>query len=152
MVLTMLTGCYTYSGNHHKHKPHHKQKMHKAPKHRKHYGDNHGIHQGEVSNIEMFIVKADSSGASAILGAVAGGVVGHQMGSGSGRDLATGAGAIGGAVVGNEIEQRNEGDREIYRITVNIDNGDTLQFEYEEIEDLQIGDRVKIENGHIDLI
>lgn len=148
MGLSMLTGCHMHANNQHghkhKHKPHHKQKMHKAPRHGKHYG----IDQGQVSNIEMFIVKADSSGGGATPGATADGVAGHEMDGGSNRDITTGD----GNVAGNEFVQPNANDREIYRITVNVDNGDTLLFEYEEIEDLQIGDRVKIENGHIDLI
>ncbi|MES2824498.1 MAG: hypothetical protein V4732_12910 [Pseudomonadota bacterium] len=144
MGLTLLTGCHIHANNQHKHKPHHKQKIHKAPRHGKHYGSD----QGQVSNIEMFVVNAHSSEGAVIVG----GVVGQQMVSDSGREIITGVGAVDNAVAGNEIERRNESDREIYRITVNVDNGDTLQFEYEEIEDLQIGDRVRIENGHIDLI
>ena len=39
----------------------------------------------------------------AVLGGLIGGVLGHQVGGGSGKDLATVAGAIGGAVVGNNV-------------------------------------------------
>ena len=42
-----------------------------------------------------------------MLGAVVGGVLGHQVGNGTGRDVATAAGAIGGAVVGNNVAGRN---------------------------------------------
>lgn len=45
-----------------------------------------------------------SSGAGALLGAIAGGVVGNALGKGGGRVLATGAGVIGGAVLGDHIE------------------------------------------------
>jgi uncharacterized protein YcfJ len=38
-----------------------------------------------------------------LLGGLIGGVLGHQVGGGSGKDLATVAGAVGGAVVGNNI-------------------------------------------------
>lgn len=38
-----------------------------------------------------------------LLGGLIGGVLGHQVGGGSGKDLATVAGAVGGAVVGNQI-------------------------------------------------
>lgn len=148
MGLSMLTGCHIHANNQHKHKPHHKQKMHKAPRHGKHYGSD----QGQVSNIEKFIVKADSSGDAMSASTTTGGIVGYQTVSGTGSDIATEASALGGAIPGNAIEQSNESDREIYRITVNVDNGDTLHIEYEEIEDLRIGDRVRIENGHIDLI
>jgi uncharacterized protein YcfJ len=45
-----------------------------------------------------------------IAGAVIGGVVGHQIGGGSGRDIATVAGAAGGGYAGNRI-QKNLQDR-----------------------------------------
>lgn len=45
-----------------------------------------------------------SSGAGALLGAIAGGVVGNALGKGSGRVLATGAGVIGGAILGDHVE------------------------------------------------
>lgn len=45
-----------------------------------------------------------SSGAGAVLGAIVGGVVGNAVGKGGGRVLATGAGVIGGAVLGDHIE------------------------------------------------
>ena len=38
-----------------------------------------------------------------LLGGLIGGVLGHQVGGGSGKDLATVAGAVGGAVVGNNV-------------------------------------------------
>ena len=42
------------------------------------------------------------------LGAVVGGLLGNQVGSGNGRKLATIAGAVGGGYVGNEIAKRNQ--------------------------------------------
>lgn len=49
-------------------------------------------------------VQNPSSGAGALMGAIAGGVVGNQIGGGSGRALATIAGVMGGAVMGDKIE------------------------------------------------
>ncbi|SHN26482.1 Glycine zipper 2TM domain-containing protein [Duganella sacchari] len=42
------------------------------------------------------------------IGAVVGGLLGNQVGSGNGRKLATIAGAIGGGYAGNEIAKRNQ--------------------------------------------
>lgn len=39
-----------------------------------------------------------------LLGAVAGGVIGHQFGGGHGKDIATVAGALGGGYAGNQIQ------------------------------------------------
>jgi uncharacterized protein YcfJ len=49
-------------------------------------------------------VQNPSSGAGALMGAIAGGVVGNQIGGGSGRALATVAGVMGGAIMGDRIE------------------------------------------------
>src|SRR3954452_7313063 len=48
---------------------------------------------GQVSRIDVIPVAARTSGGGAVLGAVLGAVVGNQVGSGTGRALATGAGA-----------------------------------------------------------
>lgn len=42
------------------------------------------------------------------IGAVVGGLLGNQVGSGDGKTLATVAGAVGGAYVGNEIAKKNQ--------------------------------------------
>jgi len=44
-------------------------------------------------------------------GAVIGGLIGNQVGGGNGKKLATLAGVIGGGYLGNEIAQRNAGNR-----------------------------------------
>ena len=46
-------------------------------------------------------------------GAVIGAAIGRQFGSGSGRDLATAAGAVAGGVIANQRAQRNQGYREV---------------------------------------
>lgn len=49
--------------------------------------------------------SSGSSGAGTVLGAIIGGVVGHQFGNSSGgRDRGTAAGAIVGGLIGNSIE------------------------------------------------
>lgn len=49
-------------------------------------------------------VQNPSSGGGALMGAIAGGALGHQIGGGTGQALATMAGLIGGAMVGDRIE------------------------------------------------
>jgi outer membrane lipoprotein SlyB len=108
-----------------------------------------GVAYGHVSRIEVVPVSSRSSGAGAILGAVVGGVLGNQVGSGSGRDAATVVGALGGAAVGNQVERRNKGDDEVYRVTVRLDNGSSAQFDYRRIDDLRVGDRIKVQDGQL---
>jgi outer membrane lipoprotein SlyB len=104
---------------------------------------------GRVENIGYVQTASRPSGAGAILGAVIGGVVGHQIGSGGGRALATGAGAIGGAIAGNAIENRQRREDEVYRVIVRFDNGSSREFDFQRIDDLRVGDRVKFEGGQI---
>ena len=49
-------------------------------------------------------VAPQTSGAGALMGAIAGGAVGNSIGHGEGRALATMAGVIGGALLGDKIE------------------------------------------------
>jgi uncharacterized protein YcfJ len=51
-----------------------------------------------------------------VAGAVIGGVIGHQIGGGTGRQLATVAGAAGGGYAGNRI-QKNLQDKDTYTAT-----------------------------------
>lgn len=99
---------------------------------------------GVVRNIELVNVEGRTSGGGAVLG----GVIGNQVGSGSGRAAATGIGAIGGAVAGNQIEKRRKDD-EIYRVSVRFDHGGTAQYDYQRIDDLRVGDRVRLEGGQL---
>ena len=50
------------------------------------------------------LVQTPPSGAGALLGAIAGGVLGHNLGDGFGRAAATGIGVVAGSVIGNQVE------------------------------------------------
>lgn len=58
----------------------------------------------EVCSVEQVGVQRPRSGAGAVMGALAGGAMGNAMGDGSGRAAATIIGLIGGAMVGDRIE------------------------------------------------
>ncbi len=105
--------------------------------------------RGTVRDIDVIAEKTRPSGAGAILGAVIGGVIGNQVGGGTGRAVATGAGVIGGAVVGNAIEERNRRDDEVFRVTVQLDNGNTRVFDYRQLAGLRVGDRVKVQDDQL---
>lgn len=53
--------------------------------------------------IERQPVAQQPNVGGAVLGGVVGGILGHQVGGGSGRDLATAGGAVAGAVVGSNM-------------------------------------------------
>jgi len=104
---------------------------------------------GQVNRIDVISTASRTSGGGAVLGAVLGAVVGNQFGSGSGRALATGAGAIGGAVAGNAIERRTRRDDEVFRVGVRFEDGSYREYDFQRIDDLQVGDRVKFEGGQL---
>lgn len=104
---------------------------------------------GNVTNIETFARSSRTSGGGAILGAIVGGALGNQVGKGDGRKAATVAGAVGGAFAGNAIEKRNRRDDEFFRVSIRFDNGSSSLYDYEDVNDLRVGDRVKVVNGQI---
>ena len=104
---------------------------------------------GRVENIGTIQIAQRPSGAGAILGMVIGGVIGNRFGAGTGRVLATGAGAFGGAVIGNAVEGQQRRDDEVYRVHVRFDNGASRDFDFQRIDDLRVGDPVKFEGGQL---
>jgi uncharacterized protein YcfJ len=58
----------------------------------------------QVCNNQQVVTNGQKSGAGAAMGAIAGGVIGNQIGRGSGNALATMAGLVGGAILGDNIE------------------------------------------------
>jgi len=108
---------------------------------------------GVIDSIQ--VVQSSGSGGTSGLGTVAGGVVGgalgNQVGDGRGRTAATVAGAIGGAMIGNQMERNAQGagSGQVYQVGVRLDNGSYQAIQQESIGDLQVGSRVRVENGRV---
>jgi len=98
---------------------------------------------GSVIDLKTVTVKGESSGAGMVLGGVAGGVLGHQVGSGRGNTAATVVGAAGGAYVGNEIE-KNRNTKTRYVVYVKMEDGSTRNWTYSNPTSYRIGDKVKV--------
>ena len=105
------------------------------------------IEYGVVDRIQVYPAAREETGVGAILGGLAGGVIGHQVGNGRGKDVATIVGALGGAYAGHEIERANA--RDTYRITVRLDGGAVLETAEAGEGELRVGDRVRVVNGRI---
>jgi outer membrane lipoprotein SlyB len=88
------------------------------------------------------------SGLGVVGGAVVGGVLGHQVGGGRGQDVATVAGAVGGAFAGNEIEKRIKSTKS-YDITVRFDDGSSRVINEANTPTWVPGDKVKVIDGVI---
>ena len=101
---------------------------------------------GTVDSIAPIAKQGEGSGAGAVLGGVLGGVLGHQVGGGRGKDLATVAGAVGGAFLGNTVE-KNAKTSSVYDVRVRLEDGTFQTLRYETEPGVRIGDKVKIENG-----
>ncbi len=99
----------------------------------------------EVREVEK---AGQASGAGAVGGAVVGGVLGHQMGGGRGKDVATVLGAIGGGLAGNAIEKNAKKTVE-YQIVVRYEDGSKGLFTQATPPTWRSGDKVKIINGVI---
>lgn len=68
--------------------------------------------------VERERVVQDRGGANvpaAIAGALIGGILGHQVGGGSGRDIATAGGAVTGAVVGSRMDGQGGMTQDVQR-------------------------------------
>jgi len=104
---------------------------------------------GSITKIEEVQTSQDNTGAGAVIGGIVGGVAGHQIGQGRGKDAATVAGVVGGALIGNEIEKKNNAPKTHFRLTVHLDNGDYRTIQQNTIGDLQVGDRIRIDRNRV---
>lgn len=82
---------------------------------------------GTVESVHAMKVKGKSTGLGVVGGALAGGLVGHQLGGGSGKTALTIAGAAGGALAGREVE-RNVRASTVYSVRVRMQDGSVRTF------------------------
>lgn len=102
------------------------------------------VHRGTITSIRNVKIEGNSTG-GAILGAVAGGLLGNQVGSGSGRDAATVGGAAAGGIAGSHIGKAVT-SRAGLEIQVDLDNAGSVSIvqEVNPREPFQVGDRVRV--------
>jgi outer membrane lipoprotein SlyB len=101
-----------------------------------------------VESVRTVVKEGDVGpvGVGSVAGTVLGGVLGHQVGSGRGRDVATVVGAVGGAIAGHQIE-KNRARTTSYEIAVRFDDGSTQRITQAEAPIWHQGDRVRVVNG-----
>ena len=87
-----------------------------------------------VRNItEQELIQDKNQGWKTFGGALIGGAIGNQFGSGSGRDVATILGAlVGGSIAHNRNPQYREKTLHLVELMIKVDNGD----EYMVVQDL----------------
>ncbi|WP_395770523.1 glycine zipper 2TM domain-containing protein [Arenimonas sp.] len=97
---------------------------------------------GVVTNIEK-VSDAKSGTGGAVIGAVAGGLLGNQVGGGTGKTVATVAGVAGGAYAGKKIA---EGNKE-YKITIRMRDGEIKHAHQETLNSIKVGSMVRLKDG-----
>lgn len=106
----------------------------------------HCANCGVVEAINVIEVKGEGNYLGMIAGGLAGALLGSQVGGGSGKTIATVAGAAGGAYAGNEIEKRMKTTQH-YEVIARLEGGGSQAVSYEAEPAFRVGDRVKVENG-----
>lgn len=103
---------------------------------------------GTVTAITPVQTKGEAGAMGTLAGAVIGGVIGHQFGGGRGKDVATVAGAAGGAMAGREIEKRARATTS-YDITVSMETGGTRVVSVGDPAGLSVGSRVRVDGSNL---
>lgn len=98
---------------------------------------------GEVVAINTVQTPEPTTGLGALGGAVAGGLVGNQIGGGRGKIFTTIAGVVGGGLAGNGIEHAVR-KQTSYQVQVRMQDGSYRNFNYETQPPVQIGERVRV--------
>jgi outer membrane lipoprotein SlyB len=75
-------------------------------------------------------------------------LLGNQVGNGSGKNVATIAGAAGGAYLGHELEKSSKGSGQ-YVVTVRMQDGKKQKLSFASAPSWRQGDRVMVQNGQL---
>ncbi|MFL6659515.1 MAG: glycine zipper 2TM domain-containing protein [Massilia sp.] len=96
---------------------------------------------GKVTSIHVVEKKGEGGALGVIAGGAAGGLLGHQVGGGKGKTLATIAGAVGGAYAGNKIQEKATASKQ-WKVDVEYDDGRRNSFYFAKEPGMRAGDRV----------
>jgi outer membrane lipoprotein SlyB len=99
-----------------------------AQPHHVHTAAPHCAGCGTVQEVHAERREGHGGAVGVVGGALVGGLLGNQIGGGTGRTLATVGGAAGGAYVGNEVQKRANA-RTVWITTVRMSDGHVRRFE-----------------------
>ncbi len=97
---------------------------------------------GKVTAVRMTEKDGEGGALGIIAGGATGAVLGHQVGGGRGKDLATIAGAVGGAYAGKKIEEKMK-TRKVWTVSVRHADGRKGSFNFDQNPGLKVGDPVR---------
>ncbi|WP_101927104.1 MULTISPECIES: glycine zipper 2TM domain-containing protein [Luteimonas] len=106
---------------------------------------------GTVTRIESVGGNNSPNIAGPVIGGIVGAVAGKELArrntdSEGRRNVAIGAGAVGGALAGNAIQNRTEG-RGQYNVHVRMQDGRTTVLSQSDLNGIQEGSYVRVQNG-----
>lgn len=106
---------------------------------------------GTVTRIETVRGNSNPNIAGPLIGGVVGAVAAKELArrntdSEGRRNVAIGAGAVGGALAGNAIQNRTEGGN-VYNVHVRMQDGRTAVLTQSDIGGLREGSNVRVQNG-----
>ncbi len=106
------------------------------------------IRQGRIEQIsDTTIASNQHRGVGAVLGGLAGVGIGSLLGGGTGRDVAMVAGAVGGALAGNEIQKREAQPLAGQQIFVRMKSGVIVEVTQPVNPSLRVGQEVFIQGS-----
>lgn len=116
------------------------------------YGGGRQCYQGCGYVRDIHEVQLDNNNGAAVgtvIGAVVGGLLGHQVGKGNGRTAATVAGAVGGGFAGHAIGERSGNGNDGWQIVVQLQNGQYATVTQRNPPQVQVGDYVMIRDNEV---
>ena len=105
--------------------------------------------EGTVESIRSETVQNSNQTMGTIGGALVGGILGNQVGGGSGRTVATVVGAAGGAYAGNRM---TSGTSMVWIIGIRHDDGSLATVRQTSSPAVRIGDRVRVSNSGMEIL
>ena len=113
------------------------------------YGSNSCQNCGTVTRIT---VGGASGKTGAVIGGIVGAVAGHEIsdhtgGSRGNKNIAAAAGAVGGALAGNQIQKNVTSDT--YDISVRMDDGRTIVVNQRDLGGIRENTYVRVVNGKV---
>lgn len=106
------------------------------------------IRQGVIEQITTGTLSdSHHAGVGAVVGGLAGLGIGSLIGGGSGRDVAMVAGALGGALAGNEVEKKYDTPIPAQQIIVRVHSGVLVQVTQPTGPSMFVGEQVYIEGN-----
>jgi uncharacterized protein YcfJ len=99
-----------------------------------------------VDSVKSETRKGEGGAVGMVGGAVVGGVLGHQIGGGVGKTLATVGGAAAGAYAGNQV-QKNVNKTTVWTTRVTLKDGSSRSFETAANPGFKSGEVVLVDGG-----